>query len=496
MTEGESYFRRVLDSLENDKLTAEVIICYSDVLNQSGILWSARQKPEESKKCLVKAENLYQEFKDSNTTPLSISDIFGTEIEKGKGDLNLEKTHTLTLYYLAQVFGQEGDLHTSAHYCHLTLKRQLEFNDFEPIDWALNAATLSQYYFSKNELKQSRHLLAAAQHMLDKFSTDLEQNQELSEEQKSSQTEILKHRTADVARCWAKYAIYILSTSQERLMQEKEGEPENMPSPVKPKPDCEVFTTLDLSLYERQITDEFVLTFEDAKEVFLTAQNWLNVAKEYYRIDNEASEYSKIVQDFASLFKYLAFFEDDLCNQAKLQKRRADQLETLVGALNPTYYLNVCREVWYELGLVYSVMLDIKLDLLGNQTMHSRPSPHALNKINSLCKKSIEKFKQFLDSYKDKDGLIPDNIEEDELQPILFSYFHIARLYYKFMTPDKHLTLDNISNSLKYYQTFVKKCDEHENLAALMKGELGVCREMTQLLPLKIGKLTEEIHSA
>lgn len=100
-----------------------------------GILGSTRQKIEESKQYLVQAESLYQEFKNLNISPLTISDIFGTEIEQGKGEINLEKIHTLSLYYLAQVFGQEGDLHTSAHYCHLTLKRQLEFNDYEPIDW-------------------------------------------------------------------------------------------------------------------------------------------------------------------------------------------------------------------------------------------------------------------------------------------------------------------------------------------------------------------------
>lgn len=459
-----------------------------------GILWSTRQDHGESKKYLLRAESLYKEFKGLGIPPLTISDMFGTEIEKGKGDVSLEKVHTLTLYYLAQVFGQEGDLDTSAHYCHLTLKRQLEFKDYEAIDWALNAATLSQYYFSKNSLKQSRHLLSAAQYMIDKHSSSLEENQELTEEQKNSQLETLSHRSADVTRCWAKYAIYILSTSHDRLMQDKEDE-EGKTS-LKPTENCEIFENLDLSLYERQITDDFVLTFEDAKEVFFIAQNWLNKAKEYYTVDHEATEYSKIVQDYASLYKYMALFEDDLSNQSKLQKRRADQLEALVAALNPTYYLNVCREVWYELGLVYSVMLDIKLDLLGNQTMHVRPAPHALQKINLLCSKSIEKFKQFTDSYRDKDGQIPENLDIEELQPILFTYFHVGRLYYKYITPDKNLQLENIGNSLKFYDLFVKSCDKHEDLGNRMKGELGVCREMTSLLPLKIAKLKEEINAS
>lgn len=111
-----------------------------------------------------------------------------------------------------------------------------------------------------------------------------------------------------------------------------------------------------------------------------------------------------------------------MSNQAKLHKRRADLLVELIENLNPKFYLNICREVWYELGLTYSVMLDIKMDQLGSSNSNL-PSPHALSKINSLCNKSILHFKEFLESYKDKIA----NLASDELQPILFCYFHIGR---------------------------------------------------------------------
>lgn len=37
----------------------------------------------------------------------------------------------------------------AAHYCHSTLKRQLEYNAYHPMEWAINAATLSQFYINK-----------------------------------------------------------------------------------------------------------------------------------------------------------------------------------------------------------------------------------------------------------------------------------------------------------------------------------------------------------
>lgn len=42
-----------------------------------------------------------------------------------------------------------GQTERAATYCHTTLQRQLQLNQFSPMEWALNAATLSQYYITK-----------------------------------------------------------------------------------------------------------------------------------------------------------------------------------------------------------------------------------------------------------------------------------------------------------------------------------------------------------
>lgn len=157
--------------------------------------------------------------------------------------------------------------------------------------------------------------------------------------------------------------------------------------------------------------------------------------------------------------------------------------------------ISTFREVWYELGLTYGKMLDVKLSKL--ETVE-RPTPHALNKINHLCEKSIAKFQKFIESYKiPLDTLeIPASpaIDPAELQPILFAYFHIGRLYYKVITPDKRLQLNNVQNSFRYYHHFVKQCEANEAVAAHLGAEMGVCKEMSQLLPLKIKKLISEIN--
>lgn len=386
LSNADKYFKKAIEFCSERETDPRFIIGCVDTLNQTSILWSNWDNSEVARKTLDQAEKAYKDFKEKKEKPLTISDLFGSpeEVEEGKGDLALEKLYTLTLYYLAQVIGNSGDLHTSAKYCHITLKRQLEFKDYEPIDWALNAATLSQFFFTQNYLKQSRHLLAAASYMLDRYEQDL-CTSELNEEQRQQKVEVLNHRSADIARCWAKYDIHILNTSKERLMDDQESDlADDLSKKLQVSKEFEEFKTLSLSLYENQVTADFVLTYDDAKLVFLNAQSWLTKAKEYYTIESEASEYARIQQDHASLYKYLAFFDDDESNQCKFHKRRADMLEELVEALNSTYYLVICRETWYELGLTYSTMLDIKLGIMDRLPDSERPTPHMLNKINKL----------------------------------------------------------------------------------------------------------------
>lgn len=145
LTNGENHLMKCIELLEPYKMNPECVNAYLGALNQIGVLWSNRNDAPKSKEYLEQADQLFRDFKASTKIPFTIYDIFGSkdEIEQGKGMEQMEQTHTLTLYYLAQILGTLGDLHKSAALCHRTLQRQLEFNDYEHIDWALNAATLS-----------------------------------------------------------------------------------------------------------------------------------------------------------------------------------------------------------------------------------------------------------------------------------------------------------------------------------------------------------------
>lgn len=503
VSSGEKHLLKCKEIIEKIEDLPDGVLIALNMYNQFGILWS-QLDPEKSKEYLEKAEKLYNTFKECGKTPIDISDLFEPNIEIYNDVIafkNFEKIHTLTLYYLAQIFGKLKKDFKSAVYCHITLQRQLEMDDYEPIDWALNSATLSQFFMEKCGFKQARHHLASSSYILDKYKKEeLEIETERNEEY-DAKLETFNHRSADVARCWTKYGIFVLAKSKERLLSHTENIDEKCKmvsdlSLIEVSEDAEVTTqdlqnlsfSIDVSSYESQITDQFILYLPDAKKVFLKTQDWIKSAQEYYNLDTLASDYIEIIQDQSLVYLNLLFFEDNPDNQAKLHKRRIDLLENIVDNISSQYYMNYCRQIWFELGRSYSDIIDIKSEKL--RETKERPKPQVLTKINSLVEKCITHYSSFLSSFK-VNILEREKIEGDAEKAFLQAYFHVAALYGRYIVVDKMLQLRNVEKQYEYYKFIVEYCEKHSNAQEHVPMELSICKEMVTLLPVRILLLKE-----
>lgn len=145
---GEQYLNEAIELLKDEETNPKAIYATVNALNALGILWMNRGETEKSQAHLINAETYFKTFTEKQVPSFTTKDLFAGE--GNANDKELEKNHALTLFYLAQVFGKLGNLGKSAIYCHYTLKKQLQINDFDPIDWALNSATLSQYFCTNN----------------------------------------------------------------------------------------------------------------------------------------------------------------------------------------------------------------------------------------------------------------------------------------------------------------------------------------------------------
>ncbi|XP_013396332.1 KIF1-binding protein homolog [Lingula anatina] len=538
MSSGEEHIKKCMDLLESHKLDIKACNLVQNAYNQLGILWTTRRQPDTALSYLQRSEDLYKQFKQEvGNAPWKLSELFQPERTKDvekldkEREANFESTYTHTLYYLAQVYAKVDQTEKAAVYCHDTLRRQLDTDQFDPLDWMLNAATLSQYYITQGEFRYARHCLASANFMLSEvMSTPPEDEAEREKVDKAK---------ADLERCWSKYCLALMELSRERLMDEvgdmdeelrrtrveeetkEETDGKNEREEMRGKKEGNTVGTgdhnqdqadgatnlngndignkdktkidlkfnLEVTKYEELVTDQYLLIFSDAREVFLKAQSWLNSAKELYSLDDWCSDYVEIIQDQSKLFKVLAFFEPDFERQCKMHKRRIDMLSDVLKELNPQFYLLVCRQLMYELAETYSSMLDLKLAII--EASGDPPTQHAVKKVNQLIRQSLEKYNAYIDSLRDPKKQLPDKFAEDDVRPALIAKFCTGRLYSKLIDPDPVERLRNMSSSLECYKFIVDYCKRNPEAVEKVKSEHGLCVEMATLLPAKMERLRE-----
>jgi len=71
------------------------------------------------------------------------------------------------------------------------------------------------------------------------------------------------------------------------------------------------FPSLELDVIESKVTDRPANVFDEARPIFINAKEWLDSAKDYYTMENHASDAVEIIQDMSRLYQALLFFEDD-----------------------------------------------------------------------------------------------------------------------------------------------------------------------------------------
>ena len=146
----------------------KIIIQEVKTLNQLGILWCLRDDYEKAKMYLDRSLQSYLQFlkNEDKKCLYELADLFESSVHPSfeEKEKSLELLNTHTYYYLAQVYEKMGDASKAAECCHITLTKQLELKEFQHLDWATNAAMLSQHYLAKEDYSTTkRHLIGNIQ---------------------------------------------------------------------------------------------------------------------------------------------------------------------------------------------------------------------------------------------------------------------------------------------------------------------------------------------
>ena len=406
---------RGVEGLASKVKTASVCL---ETYNQLGILWGNWGEHQKALEYLLKAKAVYESH-IALPPPITFSQwLSGREESEQQREKSFEAQHTHTLFYLAQVFGHLNQAKQSALYCQQTLCRQVESRDYDALEWSVSCATLSQYYLNTQLYRQSRHCLAAASHVLQRFCT------EGTGLERDGVREKITQAKGDVARCWTKYCVSLLQTSRDRL-EGGNSTPEDK--------QAFRFECLEVADLESEVTTELVKSCEAAKDVFLFTQRKIDESKQFYSLEELASGYVEVVQDQSLLYKLLACFETQVALKCRLHKRRIDLLSATLSELNPQHYLSACRQLTFELAEAHSEMAGLKIVQASDS-----PSVQAVGKINRLLHTGITHFQSFVETFKEKQsGKLPAQIEPELLRPILSAQLSCGRLYTQIITPSK-----------------------------------------------------------
>lgn len=494
---GQEYLDKCLETVKGRELEPFWCTLSITVNNQYGIVWSNRCSYEKAYNYLKVSEKLYIDYKELKVEAPTDYKSFWTAPESTQDNEEnyrsfFESLHTHTLYYLAQAYGIRGDTKTSSKYCHVTLARQMSTKQYEPLDWSLNCATLSQYYVTQDQYNFARYCLACAELVNKEVFVKLEETEFSDQNERERTEEKMFKSEADVFRCWAKYGLNLLRSAHSALSGEADQEKVNSDPLDEAHKDFKElrFKDLEVSVYEERVTDKLPSNYEEAKSLYQFSMKCLDKSKEFYKLDGYVTAYVEIVQDVSQLYKYLAFFDNSFDNRCKMHKRRIDTLNAVLVELNPQHFLVICRQLTFEIAETYSEMANLKKAIIEENP--SKFSASSVKKINHLLLQSIKYYQGFVDSYQ-KEGKLPDKFEDDDVRGILMCHFYMARLNSKYNTNDKQTKLSFLEKEKKNYEFIVNYCDKHSHGAAVFESELSITREMLGLFHAKQNKVLDSM---
>ena len=164
-----------------------------------------------------------------------------------------------------------------------------------------------------------------------------------------------------------------------------------------------------------------------------------------------------------------------------MNKKRTDLLISALTNLSPEHYLQICRQLQFELGETFSDISDLQKDLFASKKDVSVASA---KKLNSSINKSINYFNEFLKTFEDKSGKMPEQFPEMYVRPGLMAKFYMARLLSKLIAPP-NVKAENVEKSGSYYKFIADYCDRFEGAFDQMKSEYPICKEMSLLTNAK-----------
>eukprot|EP01059_Diplonema_ambulator_P030453 TRINITY_DN5219_c0_g1_i1.p1 TRINITY_DN5219_c0_g1~~TRINITY_DN5219_c0_g1_i1.p1 ORF type:complete len:608 (+),score=266.76 TRINITY_DN5219_c0_g1_i1:69-1892(+) len=475
-----------------DRLTSGLLM---DIYNMAGYHWCSRGSTEKALKVLNHAEAIYRDFDkwatEQGVPRLMDADVLDDGTCEGKSDLvklraKVEGSYTSTLFYLAQVYGNESKSTESSKYCHLTLQRQLASKkEFDRQEWAVNALGLCSFYLSGNDYGASRHCIEAA----DKVFAGLTEDEKNDE--RAQQT------YANIHQAYAKWAYYLVKYYRDEQTGLKDDEeptpPQSFPIDWWVNFPCEIPEP-----HQPEPIPKGSAGWPIVLKYFKEAMAHWDEALKWYIFDGFVTDNIQIRQDISQFYKVLLQWDvhEDryglmIDRHAAVHLKRAELLKDIPGQLNEKHFLNYMRQTWYELGEIYNEVSELRI-LQRNKKDLITGKPLSKNAVNKIMNKAVKYFEQFTDSFHLEDGKPPSDMDPDMCHAYISARMHAIRVRSKTYSTSAKQEYEQLQLAIAEYNELVTWAEAHPQWESKLCKEdttrlqIELAKEMNRLLPSKM----------
>ena len=460
---------------------------YQEIYNNLGIIYYNKGEIKKGLRHLGKAEQMYKVFSDLNgynytnnfskfmKTCCSLTEennnkeieFFNFYIDGGINKQSFEHNYTLTIFYYAQAFTKLGFKKKAIKYCSITLKRQIEFNEYDLKDALINCINLSDFYMGNQYYAQAEYILISAMSLLPE---DLNKKKRLR---------------ASIQNQLGKYFLERLRFAIERIKEQVFISDNDELSSIVNK---RIFTINSLNIVWPKIDD--VKNLEQAKSLFRLSNTQFKKALDYYKMDGYVTENIQINMDISQLYKLLIQFENDNNRVFLMEERRINLLEPIYNAINHKVYIIQWQEVSIELAEIYSEIFESNYELL--RLRQKKVTSKEIEEINSKGEKGLFYYNDII-KYIEEEYNKDEEKKVEDFITIITIKSNMARIYSKLIyNKDIKKRVEALKKSLNMYQevyNHLKSSTSFFNERPELQENLKMCEEMIGMLPIKIDKI-------
>ena len=459
---------------------------YQEIYNNLGIIYYNKGEIKKGLRHLGKAEQMYKVFSDLNgynytnnfgkfmKTCCSLTEnnnnndieFFNFYIDGGINKKSFEHNYTLTIFYYAQAFTKLGFKKKAIKYCSITLKRQIEFNEYDLKDALVNCINLSDFYMSNQYYAQAEYILISAISLLPE---DLNKKKKLR---------------ASIQNQLGKYFLERLRFAIIRIKEQVFiSDNDELNSIVNKR----IFTINSLNIVWPKIED--VKNLEQAKTLFRLSNTQFKKALTYYTMDGYVTENIQINMDISQLYKLLIQFENDNNRIFAMEERRINLLEPIYNVINHKVYVMQWQEISLELAEIFSEIFESNYELL--RVHQKKVTSKEIEEINSKGEKGLFYYNDII-KYIEEEYNKEEEKKIEDFITIITIKSNMARIYSKLIyNKDVKKRVESLKKSLNMYQevyNHLKNSKHFFNERPELQDNLNMCEEMIGMLPIKIDK--------